>query len=103
VTRYMRAIVEGIHAVKQNPEPAIAALKKYLKIDDREALEDVHRLYKELYPMIPHPSPAAIQTQLTWMAERDARAKAAKVEQFFDGAVLREIEKSGFMAKLYQR
>jgi NitT/TauT family transport system substrate-binding protein len=103
VTRYMRAIVEGIHAVKQNPEPAIAALKKYLKIDDREALEDVHRLYKELYPMIPHPSPAAIQTQLTWMAERDARAKAAKVEQFFDGAVLREIEKSGFVAKLYQR
>ena len=28
-TRYMRAIVEGIYAVKQNPEPAIAALKKY--------------------------------------------------------------------------
>ena len=73
-----------------------------MKIDDREALEDVYRLYKEIYQPVP-PSPAAIQTQLTWMAERDARAKAAKVEQFFDGAVLREIEKSGFAAKLYQR
>jgi NitT/TauT family transport system substrate-binding protein len=101
-TRYMRAIVEGIYAVKQQPEPAIAALKKYLKIDDREALEDVYRLYKELYPVIPHPSPAAIQTQLNWMSERDPRAKAAKTEQFFDPTILREIEKSGFAAKLYQ-
>jgi NitT/TauT family transport system substrate-binding protein len=102
-TRYMRAIVEGIYAVKQNPEPAIAALKKYLKIDDREALEDVYRLYKELYPAIPHPSPAAIQTQLNWMAERDPRAKTAKAEQFFDGTILREIEKSGYAARLYQK
>ena len=84
-TRYMRAIIEGIHMVKNNPEPSISALRKYLKIDDREALEEVYRLYKELYQPIPHPSPAAIQTQLTWMGEKDPRAKAAKPEQFIDG------------------
>jgi NitT/TauT family transport system substrate-binding protein len=103
ITRYMRAIVEGIYMVKQNPEPSIRALSKYLKIDDREALEEVYKLYKELYPQIPHPSPAAIQTQLTWMAEKDPRAKAAKPEQFIDGTIMREIEKSGFAAKLYQK
>ena len=65
VTRYMRAIIEGIYTVKQNPEPSINTLKKYLKIDDREALEEVYPLYQELYQPIPHPSPAAIQTQLT--------------------------------------
>ena len=103
VTRYMRAIIEGIYMVKQNPEPSIRAMSKYLRIDDRDALEEVYRLYKELYPPIPHPSPAAIQTQLTWMAERDPRAKAAKPEQFIDGTILREIEKSGFVTKLYQK
>ena len=41
ITRYMRAIIEGIYMVKQNPEPSIRALSKYLKIDDREALEAV--------------------------------------------------------------
>ena len=102
-TRYMRAIIEGIHMVKNNPEPSINALRKYLKIDDRDALEEVYRLYKELYQPIPHPSPAAIQTQLTWMAEKDPRAKAAKPEQFIDGTILREIDKSGFAAKLYQQ
>jgi NitT/TauT family transport system substrate-binding protein len=103
ITRYMRAIVEGIYMVKQNPEPSIRALSKYLKIDDREALEEVYKLYKELYPQIPHPSPAAIQTQLTWMAEKDPRAKAAKPEQFIDGTIMREIEKSVFVAKLYPK
>jgi ABC-type nitrate/sulfonate/bicarbonate transport system substrate-binding protein len=102
-TRYLRAIIEGIYAVKNNPEPSIRALGKYLKIDDREALEEVYRLYREIYPQIPHPSPDAIQTQLTWMTERDPRAKAAKPEQFIDGTILREIEKSGFVAKLYQK
>jgi hypothetical protein len=76
---------------------------KYLRINDREALEDVYRLYKEIYPQVPHPSAAAIQTQLTWMAQRDDRAKNAKPERFFDDTILKEIEKSGFVAKLYQK
>jgi len=103
VTRYLRAIVEGIHMVKNNPEPSIRAMSKYLRIDDREALEEVYRLYRELYPPVPHPSAPAIQTQLTWMAEKDPRAKAAKPEQFIDGTILKEIEKSGFVSRLYQK
>ena len=35
--------------------------------------------------------------------EKDAWAKAAKPKQFFDGTILKEIEKSGFVAKLYQK
>jgi NitT/TauT family transport system substrate-binding protein len=101
--RYMRAIIEGIYTVKNNPEPSIRAMGKYLRINDREALEDVYRLYKEIYPQVPHPSAAAIQTQLTWMAQRDDRAKNAKPERFFDDTILKEIEKSGFVAKLYQK
>jgi NitT/TauT family transport system substrate-binding protein len=103
VTRYMRAIIEGIYMVKQNPEPSIRVLSKYLRIDDRDALEEVYRLYRQIYPSVPHPSPAAIQTQLTWMAEKDPRAKAAKPEQFIDGTIVSEIEKSGFASKLYQK
>jgi hypothetical protein len=95
-----RAAVEGIYLVKTNPEPSIRAMPK---ISDREALEDAYRIYRELYQPVPYPSATAIQTQLTCMAERDSRAKAAKPEQFIDGSILREIEKSGFVAKLYQR
>jgi hypothetical protein len=31
------------------------------------------------------------------------RAKAAKPEQFIDPTILREIEKSGFVTRLYQK
>lgn len=101
--RYMRAIVEGIYNYKNDREGSIRALSKYLRLNDREALEEVYRIYYDIYQPIPHPSPAAIQTQLTWMAEKDTRAKAAKPEQFIDGSILRDIEKSGFVAKLYQK
>jgi len=37
------------------------------------------------------------------MAERDSRAKNAKPKQFIDGTILREIEKSRFVTKLYQK
>jgi hypothetical protein len=37
------------------------------------------------------------------MADRDPRAKNAKPEQFIDASFLREIEKSGFVSKLYQK
>lgn len=102
-TRYMRALIEGIHNYKNDREGSIRALSKYLRINDREALEEVYKIYYEIYPPIPFPSLAAIQTQLTWMAERDPRAKAAKPEQFIDGSILREIEKSGFVSRLYQQ
>jgi len=102
-SRYMRAIVEGIHNYKNDREGSIRALSKYLRINDREALEEVYRIYYDIYQPIPYPSPAAIQTQLNWMAERDPRAKNAKAEQFIDASILREIEKSGFVTKLYQQ
>ncbi len=101
--RYLRAILEGIHNYKNDREGSIRALGKYLRINDREALEEVYKIYYKIYQPIPYPSAAAIQTQLTWMAERDARAKAAKPEQFIDGSILREIEKSGFVSRLYRQ
>ena len=101
--RYMRAIIEGIHNYKNDREGSIRTLSKYLRINDREALEEVYRIYYDIYQPIPFPSPAAIQTQLTWMAERDPRAKNAKPEQFIESSILREIEKSGFVSRLYQQ
>jgi hypothetical protein len=75
---------------------------KYLRIDDREALEDVYRLYKAIYPQIPHLRRGDSDTAHV-DGRKDPRAKAAKPEQFIDGTILREIEKSGFLQKLSQQ
>jgi NitT/TauT family transport system substrate-binding protein len=102
-TRYLRAIIEGIYAVKNNPEPSIRALGKCLKIDDREALEEVYRLYREIYPQIPHPSPAPPfkPSSPGWRNAIHERKPPSRNNSSM--AILREIEKSGFVAKLYQK
>src|SRR5438094_7972979 len=61
VTRYLRAIVEGIHVLKKYRVASIRAMSKYLRIQDREALEETYRIYRERYQPIRFPSTAAIQ------------------------------------------
>ena len=62
-----------------------------------KTLEEVYRIYCEIYQPIPSPSAPAIQTQLTWMADRDPRAKNAKPEQFIDGSFLRRLKRADLL------
>lgn len=73
----------------------------YLKISDREVLDEIYEHYADVFMPLPLPSTHGMQTLLEWMAQRDPRAKEAKVDQFIDATILTEIEKSGFIARLY--
>ena len=44
-----------------------------------------------------------LKTVLEDVAERDARAKNAKPEQFVDMTFIRELDQSGFIDGLYKR
>ena len=103
VTQYLKAIVEAIHYFKNNRDDSMRILGKYLKIEDREALAEIYDLYKNVLAPVPYSTVEGMQMLLDWMAQRDPRAKEAKAEQFIDSTGLREIEKSGFVAGLYQR
>jgi ABC-type nitrate/sulfonate/bicarbonate transport system substrate-binding protein len=99
---YMKSIIEAIHYFKNNREETIPILSKYLKIDDKDALGEIYDLYKNILQPAPYPTTEGMQLLLGWMAQSDARAKGAKAEQFIDTAVLKEIEKSGFVNALYR-
>ena len=103
VANYLKAIVEAIHFFKQNRDESVRIMGKYLRIQDRELLEEIHELYKNILQPLPLPSPEGMQTLLAWMAQRDARAKEAKAEQFLDSTSLLELEKSGFIKSIYGR
>ena len=45
VRRVVRVIVEAIHYAKTNREAALAVMKKYLHIQDRDALEDAYESF----------------------------------------------------------
>jgi len=104
VRRVVRVIVEAIHYAKTNREAALAVMKKYLHIQDRDALEDAYESFVvKQFPRVPYVMPAAVQIIFDLAAVRDPRAKTADPQGFIDMRFVRELEQSGAINQLYSQ
>ncbi len=102
VRRIARVIVEAIHFAKTNREAALKIMQKYLRVQDREALEDAYESFViKQFPRAPYPVPAAVQAIFDLAAARDPRAKTADPHGFIDLRFIREIDQSGAIDQLY--
>ncbi|MBI2358290.1 MAG: ABC transporter substrate-binding protein [Deltaproteobacteria bacterium] len=103
VRKFVRGFVEGNHHAKNNRAFSVEVLRKYLKNHDLAFLNAMYDLYIGRYiPKIPYPSAVAVKTVLDQMAERDPKAAAAQPEQFIDARFFQELEKEGFIRRLWQ-
>jgi ABC-type nitrate/sulfonate/bicarbonate transport system substrate-binding protein len=102
VKAFMLAYIEAIHDFKRNKEAALAVLRKYSRNDDREVLEDAYNTVASKYLPLPAPTIEGIKTILTELSTRVPAAKNADPEQFVSYKIMREIEASGFVKKLYE-
>ena len=103
VRKFVRGFVEGNHFAKTQRDFSIQVLKKYYKNDDLQYLNGIYDLYILHYlPKVPYPSPEAMKTVLAQMADKDPRAAAASPEQFIDHRFFQELEKEGFIQRLWQ-
>ena len=102
VRRTVRVIVEAIHYAKTNREAALKIMQKYLRVQDREALEDAYESFVvKQFPRVPYATPAAVEIIFELAGDRDPRAKTADPKGFIDMRFVREIEQSGAIDKLY--
>ncbi len=102
VRRVVAAVVDAIHYAKTNREAALKIIQKYLRIKDRDALEDAYESFVlKQFPRVPYVTPAAVQTIFDLAAARDPRAKTADPQGFIDMRFVREIEQSGAIDQLY--
>lgn len=102
VRRTIRVIVEAIHYAKSNREAALKIMQKYLRVQDREALEDAYESFVvKQFPRAPYATAAAVQIIFDLAAARDPRAKTADPGGFIDMRFVREIEQSGAIDQLY--
>jgi ABC-type nitrate/sulfonate/bicarbonate transport system substrate-binding protein len=103
VRKFIRAFAEGSHFAKTNRAASVQVLRKYIRSDDIEYLNALYDLYVLRYvPKVPYPSAESIQTVLSQMAEKDVRAAAARPEQFIDAHFFQELDREGFIQKLWQ-
>lgn len=102
VARMVRAHVEGIAYFKQNKEFSIRVLGKALKIADREMLETSYETYKQDFISVPYPITKGLEATYDFIAQTRPEVRSRKPEEFVDTSFIGELEKSGFIKKLYE-
>lgn len=78
-------------------------LARRLKINDTEILDETYAAYKKLTEKKPYPALKGIEFQIEDVAKKQPKAKGTKPEYFINIALLKEIDQSGFIDKLYQK
>jgi NitT/TauT family transport system substrate-binding protein len=100
VLRTMRAIVRGVHFFKTRREDTMKILAKFLGTNDREALMESWN-YGDEMPAKPYPVETAVQAVINHAAEGDPKFAQHRPAEFMDTGPLSELDKSGFIDRLY--
>jgi NitT/TauT family transport system substrate-binding protein len=101
VMRMMRAHVEGIQFLKTQKESSLKILAKYLRTNDKDLLEGSYDIYKDDFIATPYPITQGLQTTYEYVAQRRPEIYNHKPEDFTDPSFVAELDKSGFIKKLY--
>ncbi len=100
VRRFLQGYLEGIKVARAEPELAKQIIGKYTKTANRDDLEDSYRTFLPAWERLPLVPAASVQTMLNFATH--SAAKTAKPESFIDNSALIELDKSGFVERLYR-
>ncbi|HVO93018.1 MAG TPA: ABC transporter substrate-binding protein, partial [Terriglobales bacterium] len=100
--RFVMAYSEGIHYIHTNPRGTQQIMKKYLQGDDKSITEAYTEVVLKAVPKIPYPTKSGLQTLMKFMAASTPELANAKAEDFIDTRIVKELEDSGFYARLYR-
>lgn len=92
---FLRAEIEGIHAIRMQKNFAVNVLKKYMRIGDPEILEEGYRYALRFIQPKPLPTLDEIKAVLD-----ELKRPEAKPENFVDLSLMQELEKEKFFDKL---
>jgi NitT/TauT family transport system substrate-binding protein len=103
VRNLTKAFVEAIAYFKTHQNETLAIYQKYLKTDDMDALKETYEAVGlNLISEKPYPTIKGIQIVLRQLASKDPKAQGVKAQQFVDSTFLTELDKSGFIDRLYK-
>lgn len=103
VMRYMRAHIEGIALFKKDPEFAKRVIKKMLRVDDDSLVQESWELFAKYRLPAPYPNIKGMKTSYEYVALTRPDVYKHKPEEFVDASFVEELDKSGFIKKLYEK
>jgi NitT/TauT family transport system substrate-binding protein len=93
---FLKGQIESMHFVKTNKEGSLKILRKYLQIADAEAVDGTYEFFAKRLPRTPRTEMEGIKNILV-----SINAGQRNPNDFVDMSLIDEIEKEGFVQKLY--
>lgn len=104
--RFLKGFLEGIAYFKHNKKESLEIVRKKLRVNaeqERNLERSYDLLATKYYETTPYPSLRGVETVLGLLEKDNPKAKSADPKSFVDDSLLREIDQSGFIKKLYER
>ena len=101
LVNFTKAMIEGVALYKSNKEFAMKVLSKYMKVQDREVLEENFREYD--FPLKPYPSREYFDLPIQEVGKKDPKVLKENPERYTDLSLVKELESSGFHRKNHPR
>jgi ABC-type nitrate/sulfonate/bicarbonate transport system substrate-binding protein len=103
VMRMLRAHIEGIAYFKAHKEFSKKVLSKYLRTNDQELLEGSYEIFVQDFISVPYPIMKGLEATYDYVAATRPEIRSRKPEEFMDPSLVAELDKSGFIKKLYEQ
>lgn len=103
VMRYMRAHLESIARFKQEPDIAKKVIKKTLRLDDDSLAQEAWELFAKYRLAAPYPNIKGMKTSYEYVGQTRPDVWKHKPEEFVDASFVEELDKGGFIKKLYEK
>jgi ABC-type nitrate/sulfonate/bicarbonate transport system substrate-binding protein len=102
VKKVLMAHVEGTQFFKTHKEETKKIISKYSRITNEDYLESAYVASAKLYDRVPLVTRAGAEAQIKEATSRKPGAQL-RFEDMVDESIVRELEKSGFIAKVYNQ
>ena len=103
ITNYMKAHLEGIALFKRDASFGRKVIKKILKINDDELINESYEIFAKRFIAAPYPNLAGMKTSYEYVAATRPDVWKHKPEEFADSSFVTELDKSGYIKSLYRK
>jgi NitT/TauT family transport system substrate-binding protein len=103
VMSYMKAHLEGTALFKRDREFGKKVIKKTLRLDNEELISESYDIFSKAFLPAPYPNTAGMKTSFEYVAATRPEVWNHKPEEFTDRSFVEELDKAGFIKKLYEK
>jgi NitT/TauT family transport system substrate-binding protein len=103
VMNYVKAHLEATALFKHDREFGKKVIKKTLRLDNEELLNESYDLFAKAFLPVPYPNTVGMKTSFEYVAATRPEVMNHKPEEFVDRSFVEELDKSGFIKKLYPK